>query len=92
MVYKDVHKMVHHLPKIEKHFFYVQFNISSVVEFQRCWVLNSKVFGQNQIYSNEKIVHPLTGCQKVSKSDFQSEFFMPRGIRIFLNIFFNEEY
>ena len=31
----------------------VSSNVSLVVKFQRWWVLNSKIFGQKSIYSNE---------------------------------------
>ena len=31
----------------------VQFNISSVVEFQRWWVLKCKIFGQESTYSKD---------------------------------------
>ena len=34
----------------------------------------------------------VNGCQKVPKFDFQSQFFMSKVIRIFLNFFFIEEY
>ena len=34
----------------------VQFNISSVVEFQRWWVLKSKILGQESTCSKETIV------------------------------------
>jgi hypothetical protein len=35
-------------------FLFVFINISSVVEFQRWWVLKSKIFGQESTYSKEK--------------------------------------
>ena len=31
-------------------------NINSVVDFQRCWVLKSKIFGQKSIYAKESIL------------------------------------
>ena len=34
----------------------------------------------------------MASCQKVPKFDFQSQFFMSKIIRIFLNFFFIEEY
>ena len=50
-------------------------NISSVVEFQRWWVLKSKIFGQNSSKENfSKIRRWITVCQKVLKSYFQSQF------------------
>ena len=36
-----------------KHYIYVYINISSVVEFQRWWVLKSKLFAQESICSKE---------------------------------------
>ena len=43
---------------------------------QAVWVLKSNVFGQKSTVFKWKHcilrIHPLTGCQKVSKSDFQS--------------------
>ena len=56
------------------------FNISSVVEFQRWWVLKSKIFGQESTYSKEflKIRWWITVCQKVPKLYFQSQFSMSK--------------
>ena len=36
-------------------FFESDYNISSVVEFQRCWVLKSKLFGQESTFSKETL-------------------------------------
>ena len=65
----------------------VYINISSVVEFQRWWVLKSKLFGQESMYHQgkifKKIVRVMTVCQKVPKSYFQSQFWMSKIDRIF---------
>ena len=57
-------------------------NISSVVEFQRWWVLKSKLFGQESTWHQgkifKKILRVMTVCQKVSKSYFQSQFWMSK--------------
>ena len=67
-------------------------NISSVVEFQRWWVLKSKLFGQesrcHQGKIFKKIVWVWTVCQKVPKSYFQSQFWMSKINRFFSKIFF----
>ena len=57
-------------------------NISSVVEFQRWWVLNSKLFGQESTCHQEKtfkkFLRVMTVCQKVPKLYFQSQFSMSK--------------
>ena len=62
-------------------------NISSVVEFQRWWVLKSKLFGQESTCHQgkifKKILRVMTVCQKVPKSYFQSQFWMSKINRIF---------
>ena len=62
-------------------------NISSVVEFQRWWVLKSKRFGQESTCHQEKIfkkfLRVMTVCQKVPKLYFQSQFWMSKINRIF---------
>ena len=40
------------------------------------WFLKNKILGQDSTYSKEIIVFTMTVCQKVLKSDFQSEFSM----------------
>ena len=64
-------------------------NISSVVEFQRWWVLKSKLFGQESTCHQGKIfknfLRVMTVCQKVPKSYFQSQFWMSKIDRIFSN-------
>ena len=51
-------------------------NICSVMEFQRWWVLKSKLFGQESTYHQGKIFKKIqwvmTVCQKVPKLYFQS--------------------
>ena len=55
-------------------------NISLVMEFQRWWVLNSKLFGQESTCHQGKIfkkfLRIMTVRQKVPKSYFQSQFWM----------------
>ena len=51
-------------------------NISSVVEFQRWWVLKSKPFGQGKIF--KEILRVMTVCHKVPKPYFQSQFWMSK--------------
>ena len=34
----------------------IYINVSSVVEFEKWWVLKSKIFGQKSIYSKETVV------------------------------------
>ena len=55
-------------------------NISSVMEFQRWWVLKSKLFGQESTCHQRKIfktiLQVMTVCQKVPKLYFQSQFWM----------------
>ena len=62
-------------------------SVSSVVEFQRWWVLISKLFGQESTCHQEKIfkkiLRVMTVCQKVPKSYFQSQFWMSKIDRIF---------
>ena len=62
-------------------------NISSVVEFQRWWVLKSKLFGQESTCHQGKIfknfLRVMTVCQKVPKSYLQSQFWMSKINRIF---------
>ena len=62
-------------------------NISSVVEFQRWWVLKSKLFGQESTCHQGKIfkkfLRVMTVRQKVPKSYFQSQFWMSKINRIF---------
>ena len=62
-------------------------NISSVVEFQRWWVLKCKLFGQESTYHQGKIfkkfLRVMTVCQKVPKSYFQSQFWMSKINRFF---------
>ena len=52
-----------------KNFVVFDTNISSVVEFQRWWVLKSKLFGQestcHQGKSFKKILRVMTVCQKL---------------------------
>ena len=61
-------------------------NISTVVEFQRWWVLKSKLFGQESTSHQGKIFKKflpvMTVCQKVPKSYFQSQFWMSKINRI----------
>ena len=62
-------------------------NISSVVEFQRWWVLKSKLFGQESTCHQgkifKKILWVMTVCQKVPKLYFQSQFWMSKINQIF---------
>ena len=62
-------------------------NISSVVEFQRWWVLKSKLFGQlstcHQGKIFKKFLRVMAGCQKVPKLYFQSQFWMSKINQIF---------
>ena len=62
-------------------------NISSVVEFQRLWVLKSKLFGQESTCHQGKIfkkfLRVMTVCQEVLKLYFQSQFWMSKINRIF---------
>ena len=62
-------------------------NISLVVEFQRWWVLKSKLFGQESTCHQgkifKKILRIMTGCQKVPKLYFQSQFWTSKINRIF---------
>ena len=62
-------------------------NISSVMEFQRWWVLKSKLFGQESTWHQgkifKKILRVMTVCQKVPKSYFQSQFWMSKINRFF---------
>ena len=66
------------------------------IYFSPSWVLKSNVFDQNSTVFKWKQcilrIHPLTGCQKVSKSDFQSEFCMLKILNLSDNLFVNEEY
>ena len=65
-------------------------NISLVVEFQRWWVLKSKLFGQESTCHQgifQQLLQVMTVRQKVPKSYFQSEFSLSRIFRI-LVIFF----
>ena len=50
-------------------------NISSVVEFQRLWVLKSKLFGQESTCHQGKIFKKIL---QVPKSYFQSQFWMSK--------------
>ena len=65
----------------------VYINISSVVEFQRGWVLKIKLFGQESTCHQGKIfkkfLRVMTVHQKVPKSYFQSQFWMSKINRIF---------
>ena len=65
----------------------MQVNISSVVEFQRWWVLKSKLFGQESTCHQGKIfkkfLRVMTVHQKVPKLYFQSQFWMSKINRIF---------
>ena len=67
-------------------------NISSVVEFQRLWVLKSKVFGQESTCIQrkifKKILQVMTVCQKVTKSYFQSQFWISKIIEFFQKKFY----
>ena len=62
-------------------------NISSVMEFQRWWVLKSKLFGQESTCHQGKIfkkfLQVMTVRQKAPKSYFQSQFWMSKNNRIF---------
>ena len=62
-------------------------SVSSVVEFQRRWVLKSKVFGQESTCHQGKIfkkfLRVTTVCQKVPKLYFQSQFWMSKINQIF---------
>ena len=62
-------------------------NISSVVEFQRWWVLKSKLFSQESRWHQgkifQKILRVMTVCQKVPKLYFQSQFWMSKLIEFF---------
>ena len=62
-------------------------NISSVVEFQRWWVLKSKFFGQESTCHQGKIIKKflqvMTVCQKVPKLYFQSQFWTSKIDRIY---------
>ena len=62
-------------------------NISSVVEFQKWFVLKSKLFGQESTWHQgkifKKILPVMTVCQKVPKLYFQSQFWMSK-----INLFF----
>ena len=57
-------------------------NVSSVVEFQRWWVLKIKLFGQESTCHQGKIfkkfLRVMTVRQKVPKSYFQSQFWMSK--------------
>ena len=57
-------------------------NISSVVEFQRWWVLKCKLFGQKSTCHQGKIfkkfLRLMAVCQKVPKSYFLSQFWMSK--------------
>ena len=53
----------------------VLINISSVVEFQRWWVLKSKLFAQKST-CHQKFLRVMTVCQKVPKLYFQSQFWI----------------
>ena len=54
-------------------------NISSVVEFQRWWVLISKLFGQESTcHQGQKILLVMTVCEKVPKLYLQSQFWMSK--------------
>ena len=70
----------------------IYINISSVVEFQRWWVLKSKLFGQESTCHQGKIfkkfLRVMTVCQKVPKSYFQSQFWMSKNNQIFSKKFF----
>ena len=63
------------------------FNISSVVEFQRWWVLKSKLFGQestcHQGKTFKKFLRVMTVRQKVPQWYFQSQFWMSNNDQIF---------
>ena len=61
-------------------------NVSSVVEFQRWWVLKGKIFGQESTYLKDlkkKICRWITLSQKVPKLYFQSQFSMSKINRLF---------
>ena len=62
-------------------------SISSVVEFQRWWILKSKLFGQDSTCHQGKIfrkfLQVMTFCQKVPKLYFQSQFWMSKINQIF---------
>ena len=62
-------------------------NISLVVEFQRWWVLKSKLDGQESTCQQGKIfknfLRVMTVRQKVPKLYFQSQFWMSKINRIF---------
>ena len=62
-------------------------NISSVVEFQRWWLLKSKLFGQESTWHQrkifKKILRVLTVCQKVPKLSFQTQFWISNINQIF---------
>ena len=57
------------------------------MEFQRWWVLKSKLFGQESTWHQGKIFKKILGvvavCQKVPKLYFQSQFWMSKIDRIF---------
>ena len=57
-------------------------NISSVLEFQRWWVLKSELFGQestcHQGKTLKKFLRVMTVCQKVPKLYFESQFSMSK--------------
>ena len=65
---------------------YLDCNISSVMEFQRRWVLKSKLFGQKSTCHQEKIfkimLWVMTVFQKVPKLYFQSQFWISKINRI----------
>ena len=65
----------------------IHYNISKVVEFQRWWVLKSKLFDQESTCHQGKIfknfLRVMTVCQKVPKLYFQSQFWMSKINRIF---------
>ena len=87
---------------LRPHIFYVNLrklcivNISSVTEFQRWWVLKSKLFCQESTWHQgkifKKILRVMTVHQKVTKSYFQSQFWMSKINHFFSKKIFISEY
>ena len=71
-------------------------NFCSVVEFQRWWVLKSKLFGQESTFHQGKVfkkfLRVMTVCQKVPKLYFQSQFRMSKNNCIFSKKKITKEY
>ena len=70
----------------------VYISISSVVEFQRWWVLKSKVFGQESTYSKEIVVfyeyNELWFVKKCQNHTFNVDFLCQKSMELFW-IFFS---